>query len=39
VFVDEAGFYLLPAVVATYAPMGQTPVLRELLTICRRSVR
>jgi transposase len=32
VFVDEAGFYLLPAAVATYAPVGQTPVLREMLT-------
>jgi transposase len=32
VFVDEAGFYLLPAVVATYAPVGETPVLREKLT-------
>ena len=31
-FVDEAGFYLLPAVVATYAPVGETPVLRELFT-------
>jgi transposase len=32
VFVDEAGFYLLPAVVTTYAPVGQTPVLREVVT-------
>lgn len=32
VFIDEAGFYLLPAVVATYAPIGETPVLRERLT-------
>ena len=32
VFVDEAGFYLLPAAVATYAPVGETPVLRERLT-------
>jgi transposase len=32
VFVDEAGFYLLPAAVATYAPVGETPVLREMLT-------
>lgn len=31
-FVDEAGFYLLPAAVATYAPVGQTPVLPEMLT-------
>ena len=28
VFVDESGFYLLPSVVKTYAPMDQTPVLR-----------
>ena len=27
-FVDEAGFYLLPFVVRTYAPVGQTPILR-----------
>jgi transposase len=32
VFIDEAGFYLLPAAVATYAPVGETPVLREQLT-------
>lgn len=32
VFVDEAGFYLLPAVVKTYAPMARTPVLRAKLT-------
>lgn len=32
VFVDEAGFYLLPGVVKTYAPEAQTPVLREELT-------
>jgi transposase len=25
VFVDESGFYLLPALVKTYAPRGQTP--------------
>lgn len=27
--VDESGFYLLPAKIKTYAPRGQTPVLRE----------
>jgi transposase len=27
VFVDEAGFYVLPGVVKTYAPAGQPPVL------------
>ncbi len=32
VFADESGFYLLPGVVKTYAPVGQTPVLREKLT-------
>ena len=28
VFVDEAGFYMLPAAVRTYAPRGETPELR-----------
>jgi transposase len=32
VFVDESGFYLLPAVVKTYSPKGQTPVLDEWQT-------
>jgi transposase len=32
VFVDEAGFYLLPLAVRTYAPMGQTPILPVKLT-------
>jgi DDE superfamily endonuclease len=32
VWVDESGFYLLPARVRTYAPRGQTPVLRVPLT-------
>ena len=32
VFVDEAGFYLLPSVVRTYAPRARTPVLRAKLT-------
>jgi transposase len=32
VFVDESGFYLTPAVVRSYAPCGQTPVIREVLT-------
>jgi transposase len=31
-FRDESGFYPLPSVVRTYAPMGQTPVLREWWT-------
>jgi transposase len=32
VWVDESGFYLLPARVRTYAPRGATPVLRVPLT-------
>jgi transposase len=32
IFVDESGFYLLPATVRTYAPCGQTPILRAFLT-------
>lgn len=32
VFVDEAGFYLLPGVVKTYAPCSQTPILRVIQT-------
>jgi transposase len=32
VFIDEAGFYLLAAAVATYAPKGHTPVLQVPLT-------
>lgn len=32
VFIDEAGFYLLPGVVKTYAPRGVTPLLREWLS-------
>jgi transposase len=31
-FIDESGFYPLPSVVRTYAPIGQTPVLREWWT-------
>jgi transposase len=31
-FVDQSGFYLLPGVVRTYAPVGRTPVLREELS-------
>jgi transposase len=31
-FVDESGFYPLPSVVRTYAPIGQTPMLREWRT-------
>jgi transposase len=32
VFADQSGFYLLPAVVRTYAPVGQTPILHEHLS-------
>ena len=32
IFVDETGCYLLPLVVKTYAPKGQTPVLRAPLS-------
>jgi len=32
VWIDEAGFYLLPALARTYAPRGQTPVLRAPLS-------
>jgi transposase len=31
-FVDQSGFYLLPAAVRTYAPIGRTPVLYEQLS-------
>jgi transposase len=31
-FLDESGFYPLPSVVRTYAPVGQTPILREWWT-------
>lgn len=32
VFVDESGFYLLPAILRTYAPIGKTPVLKVFHT-------
>jgi transposase len=32
IWVDESGFYLLPAVVRSYAPRTQTPILRVPLT-------
>ena len=32
VFVDESGFYLLPGVVKTYGPRGETPVVDEWQT-------
>ncbi len=39
VFVDESGFYLLPGHVRTYAPCGQTPILRWPYTRDHLSVR
>src|SRR5579884_1812456 len=38
VFVDEAGFYLLPAVVKTYGPEGLTPVIANVQTYDHLSV-
>jgi transposase len=32
VFADQSGFYLLPTVVRTYAPVGRTPILKEHLS-------
>jgi transposase len=32
VWVDESAFYLLPAVVRTWAPRGETPILRAFLS-------
>jgi transposase len=32
VFCDQSGFYLLPMVTRTYAPVGKTPILQERLT-------
>jgi hypothetical protein len=32
VFCDQAGFYLLPMVVRTYAPVGKSPILHEHLS-------
>lgn len=32
VFVDESGFYLLPAILRTYAPIGETPILKVVHT-------
>ena len=30
--MDESGFYLLPGIVKTYAPRGQTPIMHEWQT-------
>ena len=32
IFADEAGFYPLPFVARSYAPCGETPILRAPLT-------
>ena len=32
IWIDESGFALLPALVRTYAPVGQTPILRAKLS-------
>ena len=32
VFIDESGFYLLPAILKSYAPCGETPILKVLQT-------
>lgn len=32
VFADQSGFYLLPSMVRTYAPVGQTPIIRAPLS-------
>src|SRR5215204_146251 len=39
VFCDQSGFYLLPMVVRTYAPVGETPILHENFTHDHLSVR
>lgn len=38
IWLDESGFYLLPAVVRTYAPVGQTPILHAPCSYARLSV-
>ena len=38
VWIDEAGFYLLPALVRTWAPIGETPLLRAPCSYDRLSV-
>lgn len=38
VFMDEAGFRLLPALVRTYAPRGQTPIMKVPLSYDHLSV-
>ncbi len=31
-FIDETGMYLLPSIVSTWAPRGETPILQEMLS-------
>jgi hypothetical protein len=38
VFADQSGFYLLPMVVRTYAPLGKTLILHERLSSDHLSV-
>jgi DDE superfamily endonuclease len=38
VFIDEAGFYLLPGLVRTYAPRGETPILSSFQSYDHLSV-
>ena len=36
-FADQSGFYLLPMALRTYAPAGQTPVVKEYLSHDRQA--
>ena len=36
-WADASGFYLLPALLRTWAPVGQTPVIRRQLSYDHRS--
>jgi transposase len=38
VFIDEAGFYLVPGLVRTYAPRGETPILSSFQTYDHLSI-
>jgi transposase len=37
-FIDETGLYLLPSIVSTWAPRGETPILQEMLSHAHLSV-
>ena len=39
VFADQSGFYLLPGKMRTYAPVGQTPIIRAPLSRDHLSAR